>query len=314
MVYLWRIGFWRGTICFLVLTAPHSVTRAARTLRISQNHAIVCLMDEKQLAKRQKMLERIKDFTLMDDDFMTRFFDGDNECTQFVLRTILGRDDLTVTKAVAQKVVKSLKSRSVRLDVYAVDSEQKPYDIEIQRADEGAGARRARYNSAMMDADETVTGMDTENLSETYVIFITENDIYGKSQPLYKIERYIDGVTPFNDGSHIIYVNGKYRGNDPIGDLMHDFSCKKSEDMKNSVLADKVRRMKENEQEVTRMGRIMEELQEEARAEAKEERNIEVAEEMLKEGSLPLEKIARFSKLPLETVKQLSEKLLVVQA
>ena len=46
----------------------------------------------------------------------------------------------------------------------------------------------------------------------------------------------------------------------------------------------------------------------------KEERNIEVAEEMLKEGSLPLEKIARFSKLPLETVKQLSEKLLVVQA
>ena len=310
MVYLWRSGFWRGTTCFLVLTAPHSVTRAARTLRISQNHAIVCLMDEKQLAKRQKMLEQIKEFTLMDDDFMTRFFDGDNECTQFVLRTILGRDDLTVTKAVAQKVVKSLKSRSVRLDVYAVDSEQKPYDIEIQRADEGAGARRARYNSAMMDADETVTGMDTENLSETYVIFITENDIYGKSQPLYKIERYIDGVTPFNDGSHIIYVNGKYRGNDPIGDLMHDFSCKKSEDMKNSVLADKVRRMKENEQGVKKMCRIMEELQEEA----KEERNIEVAEEMLKEGSLPLEKIARFSKLPLETVKQLSEKLLVVQA
>jgi hypothetical protein len=246
--------------------------------------------------------------------FMTRFFDGDNECTQVVLRTILGRDDLTVTKAVAQKVIKSLKSRSVRLDVYAVDCEQKPYDIEIQRADEGAGARRARYNSAMMDADETVTGMDTENLPESYVIFITENDIYGKSQPLYKIERYIDGAVPFNDGSHIIYVNGKYRGNDPIGDLMHDFSCKKSEDMKNSVLADKARRMKETEQGVTKMCRIMEEFAKEERAEAKEETQIETAEEMLKEGSLPLEKIAQFSKLPLETIKQLSEKLLVVQA
>ena len=51
-------------------------------------------MDEKQLAKRQKMLARIQEFTLMDDEFMTRFFDGDNECTQIVLRTILGRDDL----------------------------------------------------------------------------------------------------------------------------------------------------------------------------------------------------------------------------
>lgn len=50
---------------------------------------------------------------------MTRFFDGDNECTQVVLRTIFGRDDLTVTKAVAQKVIKSLKSRSVRLDAQA---------------------------------------------------------------------------------------------------------------------------------------------------------------------------------------------------
>lgn len=184
--------------------------------------------------------------------------------------------------------------------MFAVDCEQKPYDIEIQRADEGAGARRARYNSAMMDADETVTGMDTENLPESYVIFITENDIYGKSQPLYKIERYIDGAVPFNDGSHIIYVNGKYRGNDPIGDLMHDFSCKKSEDMKNSVLADKVRRMKETEQGITKMCRIMEEFAREER----EEMQIETAEEMLKEGSLPLEKIAQFSKLPLWLLRQ----------
>lgn len=29
----------------------------------------------------------------------------------------------------------------------------------------------------------------------------------------------------FGDGSHILYVNGKYRGNDEIGKLMHDFSC-----------------------------------------------------------------------------------------
>lgn len=184
------------------------------------------------------MIARIKEFTLMDDDFMTRFFDGDNECTQFVLRTILGKYDLLVTKTVAQKVIKSLKSCSVRLDVFAKDSDQKLYDIEIQRADEGAGARRARY-----------------------------------------------------------------RGNDPIGDLMHDFSCKNSSDMKNTILADKIRQMKENEQGVQNMCKIMEDFAKEEREEAQ----IEMAEEMLKEGSLSLEKISQFSKLPLETVQQLAK-------
>ena len=196
--------------------------------------------------------------------------------------------------------------------MFAVDSEQKPYDIEIQRADEGAGARRARYNSAMMDADETVTGMDTENLPESYVIFITENDIYGKSQPLYKIERYIDGAVPFNDGSHIIYVNGKYRGNDPIGDLMHDFSCKKSEDMKNSVLADKVRRMKENEQGVKKMCRIMEEFAKEERAEAKEERDFETAARLLEQKKMSETEIADFFNFTDAQMKLVKEQVAVL--
>ncbi len=29
----------------------------------------------------------------------------------------------------------------------------------------------------------------------------------------------------FNDGEHILYVDGEYRGDDEIGDLMHDFNC-----------------------------------------------------------------------------------------
>ena len=266
------------------------------------------IMDEKQLAKREKMLSRIQEFTLMDDDFMTVFFDGDIECTEFLLKTILGKD-LTVTEVTAQKVIKSLKSRSVRLDVFARDSEQKPYDIEIQRADEGAGARRARYNSAMMDTDETVTGMNTDALPESYVIFITENDIYGKNKPLYHIERTIKELsTDFNDGTHIIYVNGKYRENDAIGSLMHDFSCKKADDMKSKVLAEKTRQLKENTTGVQKMCRIMEEFA----AEAKEERNLDVAEDLLKDGSLSLERISAISRLPIERVKEIAEKLQLI--
>lgn len=65
------------------------------------------------------MIARIQQFTLMDDDFMTRFFDGENACVQVVLQVLLEKPDLTVTEAIGQKVIKNLQGRSVRLDVLA---------------------------------------------------------------------------------------------------------------------------------------------------------------------------------------------------
>ena len=52
--------------------------------------------------------------------------------------------------------------------------EGKRYNIEIQRADRGAGAKRARYYSSLLDANLLDAGAKYEKLPETYVIFITE--------------------------------------------------------------------------------------------------------------------------------------------
>lgn len=245
----------------------------------------------------------------MDDDFMTRFFENDKECTQFVLQTILNNKKLTVIDAIAQKVVKNLEGRSVRLDVYAKDNKGKPYDIEIQRADKGAGAKRARYNSALMDADITTPGEDAKNLPESYVIFITEKDIFGKGLPLYHIERTVKECNiPFNDENHIIYVNGKYEGNDPIGDLMHDFHCKKADDMKNKILADRVRYLKEDEKGVKHMCRIMEDFEKEA----KEEQTIELAVKLLESGDMTETRIKELFKLTEKQMKAIKERISVL--
>ena len=112
---------------------------------------------------------------------------------------------------------------------------------------------------------------------------------------------------PFNDGAHIIYVNGKYRGNDPIGDLMHDFSCKKSADMKNRILADKVRNMKENEQGVQNMCKIMEEFAKEERAEERIETQIELALHNLEEGIVTEAQIEKAFRLTHEQVQKVLE-------
>ena len=248
----------------------------------------------------------------MDDDFMTRFFENDKECTQFVLQTILGNKKLKVIDVLAQKAVKSLEGRSVRLDVFARDGRGKPYDIEIQRADKGAGAKRARYNSALMDADETVPGTDAGKLPESYVIFITENDIYKKGRALYKIDRYVDGEEPFNDGAHIIYVNGKYKGNDPMGDLMHDFHCKKAGDMKSRILAERARYLKESDKGVKHMCRIMEEFAKEERKEAKIEERIEMAAKLLELGKMTEEELAETFKLNARQMKAIKERVAVL--
>ena len=64
--------------------------------------------------------------------------------------------------------------------------------MEIQRKDAGAGAKRARYNSSLMDANAILPGDDVELLPENYVIFITEEDIFGTGMPVYHIDRVVE--------------------------------------------------------------------------------------------------------------------------
>ena len=160
-----------------------------------------------------------------------------------------------------------------------------------------------------MDADITVPGVDAKNLPESYVIFITENDIFGKGLSLYHINRIVEECNiPFGDESHIIYVNGKYEGDDPIGDLMHDFHCKKADDMKNKLLAERARYLKENEKGVKHMCKIMEEMAKEERAEER----IEMAAKLLELGKMTEEELIETFKLTDKQMKQIKEKVSVL--
>ena len=118
-----------------------------------------------------KMLARIQALRLIDDDFMTVVFSGDNKATEFLLRILLSRDDLMVKSCMTQTEKRNLYGRSVRLDIVAVDTEGKLYNIEVQRADKGAGARRARYNLAMLDSHTLKKSDDFDALPETYIRF-----------------------------------------------------------------------------------------------------------------------------------------------
>lgn len=249
---------------------------------------------------RTEDLQRLRGFRLMDDDFMSKCFEENIECTELVLHIVLGRDDLKVKKVETQHFMKNLQGRSIILDIYATDETGKRYNVEIQRADRGAGAKRARYHSSLIDANVTEPGDKLENLVETYVIFITENDVLGKGKPLYHIDRVIKETGEnFGDEAHILYVNGAYRDESPIGILMHDFSCTDAKDMKYRTLAERVRYFKEDEKGVAAMCKAMEDM----RNEAKLEERKEIACSLLVDGELSYEKIAKHTGF---TVEELS--------
>ena len=255
--------------------------------------------------KHQEDLERIRNFRLMDDDFMSKVFE-DKDCAEFLLKIILERDDLTVQEVHGQHDLKNLQGRSVRLDILAVDHANRTYNVEVQRSDHGAGAKRARYNSSLLDANLTEKGDKYDTLNETYVIFITENDVLQGGLPIYHINRMIEEMAkPFGDEAHIIYVNAQIKDETALGKLMHDFSCTDPNQMNYPVLAQRVRYFKEDTKGVTNMCRAIEEMREETAREAKHEQAIEIAQTLLKLGKMSYEEIALSVKLPVEEIKAL---------
>ena len=263
--------------------------------------------------------------------FFSEALDGKIEAVEYILNTILERDDVKVKSAKSQVEYKSATKRSIILDIQAEDVNGKIMDIEIQRSDRGSGVKRARFHSSMIDRTLLEKGEAFEEMVDTYVIFITENDKFGRGIPLYHVERRIEEMeyALFGDGAHIIYVNGEYRNMEhPVGSLMHDFNCKEAKDIINPLLAEEVRYLKETEGGRSQMCKLLEEMRNEAaekaairakaegraegrsegRFEGNHEKAVSTALKMLARGRDSIEEIAEMTDLSLEEVQELSKR------
>ena len=249
--------------------------------------------------QHQEDLQRLRLLRPIDDDFMRCLFKDNIPLAEFVLRIITDKPDLIITDCETQKDMKRLAgARSICLDAYGTDSAGKKYDLEVQRQDKGADPHRARYHSSVLDIENLHSGQEFKELPDTYTIFIIEKDFYGQGKAVYPIER-INLATgkSFEDGEHILYVNGEYRGDSAIGKLMHDFNCTKADDMNFELMANRTRYLKENTKGVSEMCKIMEDMRIESLK--------EVALRMLAAGKYALEEIAIISGLSLDEVKKL---------
>lgn len=107
---------------------------------------------------------------------------------------------------------------------------------------------------------------------------------------------------PFDDDEHIIYVNGSYNDDTPLGKLVHDFKCKTPSEMYYTPLAERAHDLKEMNGGNANMCDIMEELN----AKAVKINSEQTALRLIKRKKLTLEEIAEDSNLTLEEVKAIA--------
>lgn len=260
-----------------------------------------------------RYLEAIKQFRLIDDTFFDVCFDGNTEGMQLLLRIFFQRDDIIVKEVITQKSATNLYGRSARFDVIAVDGDSKIYNCEIQRANEGANPKRARFNNSLIDSREINKNTAYADFPEVWIIFITEKDIFGANLPMYHVERNIMELNKhFGDEAHIIYVNGEYKGTDELGMLMRDFFCSEPSEMHYLELSKRVDFFKNNDKGVSTLCEIMEKLHEEGRAEGWQagslQRANDTAIKMLKKNE-PIEKIIEYTSLTDQQVQELAQQI-----
>ena len=159
-----------------------------------------------------------------------------------------------------------------------------------------------------------------DELPESYVIFITRDDILGYGLPIYHIDRQIKELNEaFQDEAHIIYVNSKKQDDTQLGRLMHDLHCKKADEMHSPILAKRVYELKETQKGVELMCHEMEKIYSEG-MESGEKRGIEMGELKAKketilslaEMGIPVDKIAKAVNLSEKDVQKWIDETLCV--
>ena len=209
-------------------------------------------------------------------------------------------------------------SKGVRLDVYLKD-EDKTIDVELQSYPQKALGKRMRYYQSMVDCDCLMKGQPYTKLKESYILFICKFDPFldetksGFGLPRYTFRNICveNNSVNLDDKTVKVVYNAKAYGSveDPKVRALLCFiqTNEPGEDDFSKRLSEFVEKAKKNEKfrkEYADMNLHDFDIM----TEAKEEKALETAENLLKEGDAP-EKVAQITGLPLEQVQDLMAKV-----
>lgn len=116
-----------------------------------------------------------------------------------------------------------VRGRDITIDIHVKDGSGNEFDVEVQRSEEGSSNQRIRFHSSMLDVRMLKKKQKFQAITDGYVIFICQHDKFGKNLPIYHVNKIVEETGEvFDDGSHIIFVNGAYEGDDDFGKYEND--------------------------------------------------------------------------------------------
>jgi predicted transposase/invertase (TIGR01784 family) len=81
-------------------------------------------------------------------------------------------------------------AHGIRLDVYAADSGNRRFSVEMQTKNKYNIPKRSRYYHSVMDVDELLSGTDYNELRENYVIFICTFNLFDEGLHQYNFASF----------------------------------------------------------------------------------------------------------------------------
>ncbi len=130
-----------------------------------------------------------------------------------VLSIILDEPDLKLKEVkVEQVVLNKSGKRAIRLDAWAQDVRDRQFDMEMQNDTDGDDVRkRSRFYQSMIDTPILKSGKKTryKNLPSTAIIFITQDDIFGRDLAMYTFREQCEEMPDLllEDGTSKIFLN-----------------------------------------------------------------------------------------------------------
>lgn len=208
--------------------------------------------------------------------------------------------------------------KGIRLDVYAVGNTV-AYNIEMQATDTGELPERARFYQSVLDVDDLNSGGSYKDLKTSYIIFICVPDIFEKGLAKYTFENTCieKPELKINDRSYkLFFIAENY--DKILDEKQKSFLRLVMSNDSTSDFSDKLSKLVDDAKHNTQWRKQFMDLEIEkiysfraGKAEGAQEKAIEDAENLLKEGDSP-EKVARCIGLPLEQVLELKKSITVL--
>ena len=269
------------------------------------------MTDKKKVQSKEKskkdrktddeVMQIIKNLRLIDDVLFEKFMEDPAACEE-LLQVILENPQLKVKPEtlVAQKSLRNLAKRSVRLDAYIEGVEDKVYNIEIQRSDNCNHVKRVRYNASTITVNKSEPGDEFEDVQDVIVIYISEFDMFGAGKTIYHVENVIKETgEPVKDGLTSVYVNTEVADNSLIGELMQCFLKSDFEDDNFPNISRRMKELKHGEEDEI-MCKSVEEYAERKAKEAAEKAAKKAAEEATKKAKEEAEEVAKRTVMELD--------------